>query len=63
VPDGEWQRIGNQIDAAMIFARADFVFVHSSTDSFFSLKTGFLPLPLSQTLQERTPFQSGNLSM
>ena len=21
----EWQRIGNQIDAAMIFARADFV--------------------------------------
>ena len=24
----EWQRIGNQIDAAMIFARADFVGVH-----------------------------------
>jgi hypothetical protein len=24
----EWQRIGNQIDAAMIFARADFVSVH-----------------------------------
>jgi hypothetical protein len=23
----EWQRIGNQIDAAMIFARADFVSV------------------------------------
>jgi len=26
IPQGtEWQRIGNQIDAAMIFARADFV--------------------------------------
>jgi hypothetical protein len=26
VPEAtEWQRIGNQIDAAMIFARADFV--------------------------------------
>jgi hypothetical protein len=24
----EWQRIGNQIDAAMIFAGADFVKVH-----------------------------------
>jgi hypothetical protein len=24
----EWQRIGNQIDAAMIFARAYFVNVH-----------------------------------
>ena len=24
----EWQRIGNQIDAAMIFARADFVNGH-----------------------------------
>jgi hypothetical protein len=24
----EWQRIGNQIDAAFIFARADFVNVH-----------------------------------
>ena len=24
----EWQRIGNQIDAATIFARADFVGVH-----------------------------------
>jgi len=24
----EWQRIGNQINAAMIFARADFVNVH-----------------------------------
>jgi hypothetical protein len=24
----EWQRIGNQIDAAMIFARADFLSVH-----------------------------------
>ena len=24
----EWQHIGNQIDAAMIFARADFVSVH-----------------------------------
>src|SRR6266481_1560899 len=24
----EWQRIGNQIDAAMIFSRADFVSVH-----------------------------------
>jgi len=23
-----WQRIGNQIDAAMIFSRADFVNVH-----------------------------------
>ena len=25
----EWQRIGNQIDAALIFARADFVNVRS----------------------------------
>jgi hypothetical protein len=25
IPQSEWQRIGNQIDAAMIFARADFV--------------------------------------
>jgi hypothetical protein len=32
-------------------------------DSFSTLMTGFLRLPLSQTLQERTPFQSGNLSM
>jgi hypothetical protein len=24
----EWQRIGNQIDAAFIFARTDFVNVH-----------------------------------
>ena len=24
----EWQRIGNQIDAALILARADFVSVH-----------------------------------
>jgi hypothetical protein len=24
----EWQRIGNQIDAAMVFARFDFVNVH-----------------------------------
>ena len=24
----EWQRIGDQIDAAMVFARADFVSVH-----------------------------------
>jgi len=24
----EWQRIGNEIDAAMIFTRADFVNVH-----------------------------------
>jgi len=24
----EWQRIGNQIDAAFIFARPDFVSVH-----------------------------------
>jgi hypothetical protein len=29
----------------------------------FSLTTDLLRLPLSQTLQERTPFQSGNLSM
>jgi hypothetical protein len=27
----EWQRIGNQIDATMIFARADFVNVHHAT--------------------------------
>src|SRR5260370_10023906 len=27
----EWQRIGNQINAAMIFARADFVNVHQIT--------------------------------
>ena len=26
----KWQRIGNQIDAAMIFARADFVNVHGA---------------------------------
>jgi hypothetical protein len=31
VPDGERQRIGNQIDAAMIFARSDFVGVDFST--------------------------------
>jgi len=24
----EWQRIGNEIDTAMIFARADFINVH-----------------------------------
>jgi len=24
----EWQRIGNQIDAALVFAREDFVIVH-----------------------------------
>jgi hypothetical protein len=29
----EWQRIGNQIDAAMIFARSDFVNVHESAQS------------------------------
>jgi hypothetical protein len=28
-PATKWQRIGNQIDAAVIFARAKFVNVHS----------------------------------
>jgi hypothetical protein len=26
----KWQRIGNEIDAAMIFARSDFVKVHGA---------------------------------
>jgi hypothetical protein len=35
----EWQRIGNQIDATMIFARADFIFMHRKMHS------GWLPAP------------------
>src|SRR5438128_7764402 len=31
----EWQRIGNQIEAAFIFARADFVSVHQRSCSMF----------------------------
>jgi len=30
----EWQRIGNQIEAALIFTRADFVYVHCMTSDF-----------------------------
>jgi hypothetical protein len=30
----EWQNIGNQIDATMIFARADFVNVHRWNERF-----------------------------
>ena len=36
----EWQRIGNQIDAAMIFARADFVSVQKPLQRMSSLITG-----------------------
>ena len=32
----EWQRIGNQIDAAMIFARADFVKVDAHKQGLIS---------------------------
>ena len=43
----EWQCIGDQIDAAMIFARSDFVEVHSGfreTDNFrFQFLLGFAP--------------------
>lgn len=37
----EWQRIGDQIDAAVIFARADFVNVHFLRDKLedFRLKS------------------------
>ena len=37
----EWQRIGNQIDAAPIFARADFVNVHSEFCCEHGLKHPF----------------------
>jgi len=32
----EWQRIGNQIDAAFVLARTDFVNVHRATGAIFS---------------------------
>src|SRR5215831_12265694 len=33
----EWQRIGNQIEAALIFTRADFVNVHHGGDVIFQI--------------------------
>jgi len=41
----EWQRIGNEIDTAFIFARADFVNVHHNCGGTFS-HTEF-PIPIS----------------
>jgi hypothetical protein len=37
----EWQRVGDQIDAAFVFARADFVNVHFLRDKLedFRLKS------------------------
>jgi hypothetical protein len=34
----EWQRIGDQIDAAFVFARADFVNVHFLRDKLEDLR-------------------------
>ena len=42
----EWQRIGNQIDAAMIFARADFVNVRGALRIHFLRALMFSPAPL-----------------
>ena len=41
----EWQRIGNQVDAAMIFAAADFVNVHYSTH-----RNGYMSSSISTTI-------------
>jgi hypothetical protein len=44
----EWQRIGNQIDAAFVFARADFVSAHCYGKRFIvradEMLTAFLEL-------------------
>ena len=51
----EWQRIGNQIDAAMIFARADFVNVHRI---FFAMlqRDGAHGVALALSIKETLPF-------
>ena len=35
----EWQRVGNEIDAAMIFARSDFVNVQNAFHNISSFMT------------------------
>ena len=43
----EWQHIRNQIDAAFVFARADFVNVFDLTHVFFVAPCEFTPADLA----------------
>ncbi len=50
----KWQRVGNQIDAAMIFAGPDFVNVCSAVHSFDDFPSCVGPLPLKLSWHAQT---------
>jgi hypothetical protein len=51
----EWQHIGNQIDATMIFARADFVNVHRVKKQLLFRAAIFAKQKTNTAEQKRSP--------